>query len=145
LFIDIHSFPGAGAAGGLGAAFSGFLQGQLQSGIDLILDTIGMNEQLEGVDFVITGEGKMDGQTAMGKAPLGVAKMAQQKNIPVIALAGATTGDTSALNNLGITSFFSIINEPMTLEEAMDPNQTFNHLRLTSSQIFRLIKAVREY
>ncbi|MFS0823862.1 glycerate kinase [Bacillus sp. 1P02SD] len=141
--INIHSFPGAGAAGGLGAAFSGFLQGQLVSGVELVLDSVGMNQLLEGVDFVITGEGKMDGQTSMGKAPLGVAKRAQQKNIPVIALAGAMTGDTSALNELGITSFFSIINEPMTLDEAMNTSHTFENLKSASSQIFRLIKAVK--
>ncbi|WP_449539780.1 glycerate kinase [Ferdinandcohnia sp. Marseille-Q9671] len=141
--IDIHSFPGAGAAGGLGAAFSGFLHGQLQSGIELVLKTIGMNKQLEGVDFVITGEGKMDGQTSMGKAPVGVAQMANRQGVPVIALAGATTDETKSLHKCGVTSFFSISNEPMSLDEAMDFRRTYKNLKTVSSEIFRLIKAVK--
>lgn len=141
---DIQNVPGAGAAGGLGAAFTGFLDAQLFSGVDLLLDTIGMEEKLAGVDFVITGEGKLDDQTSMGKAPLGVAQLAAKYGIPVIALAGGVTQQASALNELGITSFFSIMNEPMTLENAMDPSVTFENLRMTSKQLFRLLAAVKK-
>lgn len=143
LGTDIHNIVGAGAAGGLGAAFSGFLQAQLQSGIQLILDVIEVEDQMQGVDFVITGEGKLDGQTSMGKAPLGIAQLAREHHIPVIALAGGVTEEASTLNRLGITSCFSIMNAPMPLEQAMDSKVTFDNLRFTTSQLFRLIQAVR--
>ncbi|ASN06684.1 glycerate kinase [Virgibacillus necropolis] len=140
---DIHNIKGAGAAGGLGAAFYGFLNANLQSGIELILDHIGMKAHMQGADFVITGEGKMDGQTSMGKAPLGVAQMAKKNNIPVIALAGGVTDETSELNELGVTSYFSITSAPMSLEEAMTWKTTYNNLQSTSKQLFRLIRASR--
>lgn len=141
---DIQNIVGAGAAGGLGAAFAGFLDAQLLSGVELLLEILGMEEKLDGVDFVITGEGKLDGQTSMGKAPLGVAQLAAKHGIPVIALAGGVTQQASVLNQLGITSYFSIMNEPMTLGEAMEPRLTFNNLRLITRQLFRLIAAVKK-
>jgi glycerate kinase len=141
--LDIHNIDGAGAAGGLGAAFAGFLGANLQSGVGLILDTIGMEEHIRQADFVITGEGKLDGQTSMGKAPLGVAQLAKKYDVPVIALAGGTTKETSVLNELGITSYFSIISGPMSLEKAMEKEEAFYHLQVTASQLFRLIKSVQ--
>lgn len=143
LGIDINQIEGAGAAGGLGAAFSGFLHAHLQSGIELVLEIIEMEKSMQGIDFVITGEGKLDGQTSMGKAPLGVAQLAQKHGIPVLALAGGITEETAVLNQLGVTSYFSIVNTPMTLEEAMDPKVTFSNLRSTTNQLFRLLQAVR--
>jgi glycerate kinase len=141
---DIQNVLGAGAAGGLGAAFAGFLDAQLLSGVDLLLVTVGMEAKMAGVDFVITGEGRLDGQTSMGKAPLGVAKLAAKQGIPVIALAGGVTGRASVLNELGITSYFSILNEPMTLEKAMETGVTYDNLRLTTKQLFRLIAAIKK-
>ena len=144
LGIDIQHIAGAGAgagagaAGGLGAAFAGFLHANLQSGIELVLDMIKMEKNLAGVDFVITGEGKIDGQTFLGKAPLGVAKLAQSHQIRVIALAGSIADETDVLNTLGITSIFSIVSSPMTLKEAMDPHMTFKYLRRTTNQLFRM-------
>lgn len=143
LKTDLNQIEGAGAAGGLGAAFSSFLHADLQSGIELVMEIIGMEKSMQGADFVITGEGKLDGQTSMGKAPLGVAELAQMHNIPVIALAGGITEETAVLNKLGITSYFSILNQPMTLEEAMDSKVAYNNLRATTNQLFRLIQAVR--
>ncbi len=140
---DIHNISGAGAAGGLGAAFAGFLNAQLQSGIELVLDIIEMDKKMQDVDFVITGEGKLDGQTSMGKAPLGVAQLARKHSIPTIALAGGVSKETATLNEMGITSYFSIVNAPMSLDEAMDPQITFDNLRLRTNQLFRLIHAVR--
>lgn len=139
---DINSEPGAGAAGGLGAAFSGFLNAILQSGIELVLKTIEMEKHMQDADFVITGEGKLDGQTSMGKAPLGVAQLAKAFNIPVVALAGGVTEETAVLNELGITSYFSIVNAPMELEKAMNSKVTYTNLRITTNQLFRLVKAV---
>lgn len=143
LQTDINQIEGAGAAGGLGAAFSSFLHADLQSGIELVMEIIEMEKSMQGADFVITGEGKLDGQTSMGKAPLGVAELAQKHDIPVIALAGGITEETAVLNKLGITSYFSILNQPMTLEEAMDSKVAYNNLRATTNQLFRLIQAVR--
>lgn len=100
-----------------------------------------MEEKMRGADFVITGEGRLD--SFMGKAPLGVAQLARKLGIPVIALAGSITNDPSALNNSGITSCFSIVNQPMSLEKAMEFQVTFDNLRLSANQLFHLIKAVR--
>ncbi|TYR81492.1 glycerate kinase [Priestia megaterium] len=144
LQMDIHNRSGAGAAGGLGAAFAGFLKAQLQSGIQLVLETVQMEEKMKDADFVLTGEGKLDSQTSMGKAPLGVAQLAEKHHIPVIALAGGITEETAALNKLGITSYFSIMNAPMTLEEALDATVAFTNLHVTTSQLFRLIKAIKK-
>ncbi|SER92686.1 glycerate kinase [Psychrobacillus sp. OK032] len=143
LDVDIHNIAGAGAAGGLGAAFSGFLHTQLQSGIELVLEIIEMEKRMQGVNFVITGEGKLDAQTSRGKAPWGVAQLAQKHEIPVLALAGSISEEAEALNKLGVTSYFSIVNAPMTLKEAMDPKVTYNNLRSTTNQLFRLLQAVQ--
>lgn len=142
LDVDIHNIAGAGAAGGLGAAFSGFLHAHLQSGIELVLEIIEMEKSMQGANFIITGEGKLDAQTSMGKAPLGVAQLAQKHEIPVLALAGSITEETAILNKLGVTSYFSIVNGPMTLEEAMESKVTYNNLRSTTNQLFRLLQAV---
>lgn len=142
---DVQQIPGAGAAGGLGAAFAGFLQGQLQSGVKLVLHTIGLEKKLAGADLVITGEGQLDGQTAMGKAPLGVARIAHAYNIPVIALAGGVSKEASVLNDHGITSYFPIVNGPISLEQAMDSGEARLNLRRTVQQLFRLIQAVTSH
>jgi glycerate kinase len=139
----MQSIPGAGAAGGLGGAFAVFLQGELQSGASLVLDKIGIEEELYGTDIVITGEGRLDGQTSMGKAPLGIARLAEQHGVPVIALAGGVTKEASNLNGLGITSYFSVVSGPMPLEQAMETDETKSNLRRTAEQLFRLIRVMR--
>jgi len=143
LNLEIHSLEGAGAAGGLGAALLGFLHAELQSGINLVLDVAGLEEQLQGADFVLTGEGMLDGQTSMGKAPMGVAQLAAKHGIPVIALAGGINQNQFSLNENGMTACFSIVNAPMSLEEAMVADTTFGNLRFTTNQLFRLIKSVK--
>lgn len=140
---DIQSIEGAGAAGGLGAAFLGFLRAELNSGIELVLESIGMEEHIQGMDIVLTGEGKLDGQTSMGKTALGVARMAKRYGIPVIALAGSVTEEASDLNGLGITSYFSVLTKPMLLSEAMHPEAAMANLQVTSAQLFRLIKELK--
>lgn len=144
LKIDIHAIEGAGAAGGLGAAFAGFLHAELKSGIELVLNFINMENYMKDADLVITGEGRLDGQTSMGKAPLGVAKLAEKYDVPVIALAGAINHENFTLHDHGMTSCFSILNAPMTTEEAMDFDRTFQNLRFTANQLFRLVKAVKD-
>lgn len=140
---DIQNPPGAGAAGGLGAAFIGFLEGELKSGIELILESVKMEEQIKGMDIVVTGEGKLDGQTSMGKTASGVAQLAKKMGVPAIALAGSITEEAADLNEIGITSYFSILTKPMTLNEAIDPDTARQNLQVTTAQLFRLIKAFK--
>jgi glycerate 2-kinase len=142
LGIDVQNIEGAGAAGGLGAAFSGLLNGEMQSGIDLILSIMDIETKLKGVDIVVTGEGMLDGQTSMGKAPSGVAQIASKKGIPVLALAGGINRESFSLNGSGITACFSIVTKPMSLEEAMYKDIAYENLKFTTSQLFRLIKGV---
>ena len=130
---------GAGAAGGLGFAFVTFLNGELKSGIDLILDAVGLEESLENADFVITGEGRLDQQTAMGTGPAGVAKLGKKYGAKTIALAGSVTEDASACNAAGIDGYFCILSSISTLEEAMNPDTARKNLTLTAEQLFRLL------
>lgn len=137
---DLQQISGAGAAGGLGAAFAGFLQAELESGVQLILDYAELEEKLQGVNLTITGEGKLDGQTSMGKAPAGIALLSKRHGIPVIALAGDITEGNPSLHDSGITSYFTILSGPVDLETAMDPEVTRLNLRRTAEQIGRLLK-----
>ena len=141
---DFANLPGAGAAGGLGYAFVAFLNGKLEPGINLIMQEIGLATLLHDADFVITGEGCLDGQTAMGKAPLGVAKMAQKHGVKVIALAGCTTDDAVKCNTEGIDAYFSVLNAPMSLKEAMCEDIAYKNIVQTVRQIFNLIKCLEK-
>ncbi|WP_050637372.1 glycerate kinase family protein [Candidatus Stoquefichus sp. SB1] len=132
------TLPGSGAAGGLGFAFSTFLSGKLQSGIELILQETALESYLQNTDIVITGEGCLDFQTSMGKAPIGVAKLAKKYHIPVIAFAGCVTEDAHECNRHGIDAFFPILRNIMTLEEALDKEQAKINMINTVEQVFRL-------
>ncbi|XFA98724.1 glycerate kinase [Candidatus Izemoplasma sp. B36] len=138
LNIDKANLPGAGAAGGLGYGFSVFLNGELKPGIDIVFEKINFNENLKDIDLIITGEGKIDFQSLMGKAISGVAKAAKAKNIPVIAIGGCVTNDAYKLYDYGITSIFSITNKPMSIEEAMDSENTKLAIYHTIKAIFKL-------
>ena len=140
LGINLQQISGAGAAGGLGAAFAGFLNSHLESGVDIILERTQLEEKLQQVDLVITGEGKLDGQTSMGKAPSGIAKMAAKLNIPVIALAGDISEGNSTLHDTGITAYFTIVTGPTDLEEAMKPEVTRGNLKRVGEQVGRVLK-----
>ncbi|MFT8585884.1 glycerate kinase [Acetobacter papayae] len=111
--------PGAGAAGGLGAGASVFLGAKLRPGVDIVLDALALDTALVGADLVITGEGRLDGQTARGKTPVGVARLARQHGVPVIALAGALGAGYEAVYDHGISAVFSVVNRPCLLEEAL--------------------------
>ena len=139
---DFANLPGAGAAGGLGFAFTAFLNGTLQSGVQLILEETKLEEVLKGADYVLTGEGRLDHQTAMGKAPIGVAKLAKKYNCKVIGVAGATTNDAKKCNEEGMDAYFSIVNSAMSLEEAMKPEVAYENMKQTTQQIFNLIQAI---
>lgn len=135
------AFPGSGAAGGLGFAFRTFLHGSLESGIQIVLRETRLADHIKDADLVITGEGRLDGQTAFGKAPIGVARMAKQYGKPVLAFSGCVTSDASACNEAGIDAFFPILRTVTSLEEAMDPRQAGQNMTDTVEQVFRVIKA----
>lgn len=132
--------PGTGAAGGLGFAFQAFLQGKLEPGIDIVLETIALEKALLDADLVITGEGRLDEQTAMGKAPVGVAKLAKKHGKTVIAFSGSVTSGARECNKQGIDAYFPILRQITTLEEAMDNEQAAQNLADTAEQVMRLVR-----
>lgn len=132
-------FPGTGAAGGLGFAFLTFLNGTLEPGIQMILDETGLEEQIKQADFIITGEGQLDQQTVMGKAPAGVALLAKKWNKPVIAFSGSVTPEAALCNQKGIDAFFPVLRQITTLEKAMEPDTAKENLSAAAEQVFRLI------
>lgn len=136
---DYMNTPGAGAAGGLGYAFLAYTGAALTPGIELILDAVGLEEELSGADVVVTGEGRLDFQTAIGKAPVGVARLAKKYNAKVIAFAGSVTKEATACNKEGIDAFFPILRSVCTLAEAMDPVAARNNMTATVEQVFRLL------
>ena len=119
LNIAIDKTPGAGAAGGTGAALMAFLNGKLVNGIDLVLDTLDVEQYFQDADMVITGEGKTDAQSLNGKVIQGIAKMAERHQVPVIVLTGKIDDDVEPLFQNGITAVFSISDGPMLLEDAI--------------------------
>lgn len=137
--LDFSNLPGAGAAGGLGYAFVTYLGGKLESGISLILDVIGLEKEVMNADYVITGEGKLDFQTAMGKAPIGVAKLAKKHNKIVIAFSGSATPEARECNKHGIDAYFPVLQMPITVEEAIEHDIAYQNVALTAEQVFRLI------
>lgn len=122
-FRSLAGVPGAGAAGGLGAAVLA-LGGALTPGIDAVLDRAGFDEALRDCDVVVTGEGMMDGQTAGGKAPLGVARRARAAGVPVVAVVGGRADDLDAVYEQGVDLVLSTVRRPMDLSHALDPSQT---------------------
>lgn len=135
---DYMNTPGAGAAGGLGFAFLAYVGATLTPGIELILDAVGLEDELSGADVVVTGEGRLDFQTAMGKAPVGVARLAKKYNARVVAFAGSVTKEATACNKEGIDAFFPILRGVCTLTDAMDPVNARNNMIATVEQVFRL-------
>ena len=130
--------PGTGAAGGLGFAFVTYLGAKLRSGIELVIKETGLEEYIKKSDIVITGEGRLDSQSCMGKAPVGVATLAKKYQKPVIALAGCVTDDARLCNDSGIDAFFPILKAPCTLDEAMDRQNAYRNLKDTAEQAIRL-------
>jgi len=114
---DVKDIPGAGAAGGLGASLMAFLDAELRPGIDIVIEIVKLERAIKGADLVITGEGKIDSQTIYGKAPIGVAKIAQKYNIPVIAVAAIIGDDADIVHQYGINTLIKISEPPMSLAE----------------------------
>lgn len=135
---------GTGAAGGLGFAFLTFTNAVLESGIKIVLEETKLESYVKGADVVVTGEGRLDFQTAMGKAPVGVAGLAKKFDIPVLAFAGSVTKDATECNKNGIDAFFPILRGISTLEEAMKPENAKQNLTDTAEQAFRLFNICRQ-
>ena len=133
-------FPGSGAAGGLGFAFRTFLGAELKSGIDIVLEETRLEDFVKDADVVVTGEGRLDSQTAMGKAPYGVARLAKRHGRKVLAFAGCVTPDAVKLNECGIDAFFPIMREVTTLERALEKEYAAANLAATAEQAFRCFR-----
>ena len=118
--IDCDGIPGTGAAGGLGAALMVFLGGEMKSGIETVLDLIRFDERLEGVDLVVTGEGRTDWQSCFGKVMQGVGMRAKAKGIPVLGLSGSLGKNAMDICSCGISSLMTTVNAPMPLSEALE-------------------------
>ena len=119
LGINVDKIPGAGAAGGLGAGLTAFLGAYLRSGVEIVAESCRLKQRMKGADLVITGEGRMDGQTARGKTPIGVTRIARSLRIPVIAINGCLDSNAYRLNQHGIDAIFSTLTRTMTLDEAL--------------------------
>ncbi|WP_127497003.1 glycerate kinase [Paenibacillus glycanilyticus] len=139
--IRLHERPGAGAAGGLCGAYLAFFPASVRRGIDVVLEHVRLEEHLDGADLVITGEGRIDHQTSSGKAPMGVAQLAKKHGVPAIALAGSVGSGIDVLHAEGISSVHSIMNTPMTLQEAMERAPIL--LEQSAEQVIRAFLAGR--
>ncbi len=139
VFPDADStLPGSGAAGGLGFALRTFLNGNLESGIQIVIRETGLEAYIRDADVVITGEGRLDEQTAMGKAPAGVASLGKKYKKTVIAVAGSVASSARVCNEKGIDAYFPILRGICTLQEAMAPENAKRNMADTLEQIFRL-------
>ena len=130
-------YPGSGAAGGLGFAFREFLGGELKSGVEIVLEETRFEDVVRDADVVVTGEGRLDSQTVMGKAPIGVARMAKKYGKKVLAFSGCATPDAGVVNRHGIDAFFPILREVVSLEAALDKGNAAANLAATTEQVFR--------
>ena len=134
---DIASLPGAGAAGGMGGGMMALLNATMESGAKVVLDAIRFKEQITGASLVITGEGKSDKQTLMGKIPSGILAEASRQGIPTLLLSGSIE-DVNELNSAGFLGVFSTTPRPMPLTQAMELNVARSNIRETARQVARL-------
>lgn len=138
------NYPGTGAAGGMGFAFLSYMNAELRSGVQIVLEETKLEEYVKDADIVVTGEGCLDGQSVMGKAPIGVAVLAKKHHKKVIAFAGCVTEDAKVCNHNGMDAFFPILRNVVTREEAMQAENALRNMTDTAEQVFRLIKAMEK-
>ncbi len=136
-------YPGSGAAGGMGFALRTFLNAELMPGVKLVLDATHLEDDIATADIVVTGEGCLDAQTAMGKAPSGVAKLAKKYHKPVIAFAGCISPGALQCHDAGIDAFFPILRTPISLADAMNPQRTAQNAADTAEEVFRLCNILK--
>ncbi len=139
----VSNIKGAGAAGGLGGGIYAFLNGELLPGVEIIFNKLNVENKIKDADILITGEGKMDFQSVMGKAPMGVSKLGKKYNIPVIGIGGSIMEEAYRMHDQGMTSLFSILNYPMSLDEAMENERAKHLIENNIEELFRLIKAIK--
>ncbi|MCF1431141.1 MAG: glycerate kinase [Shewanella sp.] len=120
LNVEVNQVPGAGAAGGMGAALIGLLKANLRPGIEIVMDAVNLTAHLQDADLVITGEGRIDSQTIHGKTPIGVARCAKQFNLPVIGISGCLSPDCAVVHDHGIDAVFAVVSRSVSLEEALE-------------------------
>ncbi|MCX5616203.1 glycerate kinase [Bombella sp. TMW 2.2559] len=135
---DVAVVPGAGAAGGLGAGLLAFTGAILRPGVEIVADQLRLAERFVDVDLVITGEGRMDGQSAQGKAPMGVAQVARAQGKPVIAIVGSTGDGVDGMHQVGIGAFFDTVPRPATLPEVL--RQARENVRRTAENVAATLK-----
>ncbi len=138
LGTDYRNTPGSGAAGGLGFGLLSYLNAHMQSGIEIVLDAVELDSKLDGIDLVVTGEGKLDGQSIYGKVPVGVAARAKKFGIPVVAVVGDIGTGFEAVYKEGIDSVMSTVNRAMPLKDALDASSEL--LEEASERLFRIIR-----
>ena len=139
--VNMDEVPGAGAAGGLGAALTAFLNAELKSGIETVLDLIGFEEKLQGVSLVVTGEGRADWQSVFGKVMQGVGSRCQRMGVPAVAIVGSMGTGAEQIFDHGIESIMTTVNGIMPLEEAMERAEEL-YLGATR-RMFRMLRAAR--
>ncbi|WP_037033624.1 glycerate kinase [Rahnella sp. WP5] len=138
LGVNVLEWPGGGAAGGMGVAARLFLRGNMRSGIDIIMDAIGLEEAMQGATLVITGEGRLDQQTINGKAPVGVARLAQRYHVPVIGLAGILGEGVEVVHQHGLDAVFSILPRLAPLETVLEQGE--ENLRYAAQNLARVYR-----
>ena len=136
--IDVDTVPGTGAAGGLGAAFKVFLNANMKSGIETVLDLIEFDKLLEGVDVVVTGEGRIDWQSAFGKVPSGIGMRSKNKGIPAVAIVGGMGKGADKIFEFGVESIIPTINGAMEIDEALERAEEL--YAGAADRLFRLLK-----
>ena len=141
--VDVADLPGAGAAGGLGAGLVAFCGASLESGVDIAIEAVGLAEKLAGADVVFVAEGRIDSQTAYGKTPAGVAALAAKTGCVVLGIGGSVSEDARELHGHGFAALTSIVNEPMALEKAMEPDKAFSLVAFAAEEMLRAFLAGR--
>ena len=136
-----EDMPGGGAAGGLGFALVNYLGAELRPGVDIVTEAAKLAEHMRGADLVITGEGRIDAQSAMGKLPGGVARIAKEHGAIVVALAGSVADGAEALRDSGIDAALPILRSPMSLGDAMNVDNATGNMRIAARELAFLLKA----
>ena len=135
---QVHDQPGFGAAGGLGFGISAFLNSELRSGINIVLESLNFNQCLLDADLVITGEGRIDSQSERGKAPIGVINCANQLNCRVFVIAGSVDDPKAFNKKFNVTNAYSIVNEKFSIEKAFeDPYGCLKNVSQKAAEDFR--------
>lgn len=137
LQVDVTEIEGVGAAGGLGAAFRAFLDAEIKSGVDYVMELTNLEKEIAQADIVLTGEGKIDSQTLHGKVPFGVAQLSKEYGIPVISIVGANELSSKKMDEMGVRAVFPIVQKPMSLNEALQNSEYL--IEQTVENVFRLI------